>query len=114
MAPEVGFGAVFPCISLQLSSLHLSNQANSVTTRANSFTAVCWQICWHSIVVSFPTEHCSIEWFGLSTGGASERQSGNHSSPEHRKPPSKDRSPSRDRDLTCDPPATALLWWLCG
>jgi hypothetical protein len=38
LAPEVGFGAVFPCISPELSSLHPSNQANSVTTSTNSFT----------------------------------------------------------------------------
>src|ERR1700730_3151677 len=37
VAPNVGFGAVFPCILLHSSSLQLSNQANSVTTRANSF-----------------------------------------------------------------------------
>jgi hypothetical protein len=30
MAPEVGFGAVFPYIWPQLSSLHLSNQADSL------------------------------------------------------------------------------------
>jgi hypothetical protein len=47
IAPEVGFGAVFPCISLHWSSLHLSNQANSSNTRASFFTAFCWQFCWH-------------------------------------------------------------------
>jgi hypothetical protein len=46
VAPAVGFGGSFPCILLQLSSLYLSNQANSATTCAESFTAVCWQFCW--------------------------------------------------------------------
>jgi len=46
MAPEVGFGRVFPRICLELSTLHESNQADSVTTRAASFIAICWQFCW--------------------------------------------------------------------
>jgi hypothetical protein len=44
LAPEVGFGASFSCICPQLSSLHLSNQADSVTTGVSSFTAFCWQL----------------------------------------------------------------------
>jgi len=47
MAPKVGCGAVFPYILPHSSSLHLSYQANSLTTSANSFTAVCWQFCRH-------------------------------------------------------------------
>jgi len=46
MAPEVGFGALFPCIFPESNRLHVSNQANSATTRAYSFTAICWQFCW--------------------------------------------------------------------
>jgi len=34
MAPEVGFGAVFPCILTQLGSLDPSNQANSAPNSA--------------------------------------------------------------------------------
>jgi hypothetical protein len=43
-APGVGFGAVFPCILLHSSSLHLGNQTDSRITSAYSFIAVCWQL----------------------------------------------------------------------
>ena len=37
MAPEVGFGATFPCCSASLSTVYLANQANSRTARASYF-----------------------------------------------------------------------------
>ena len=65
-APEVGFGGVFPCISQQLSSLYLSNQADSRTTRASFFTAVCWQFCWQSHHLADATSFAHCQNFSVA------------------------------------------------
>jgi len=46
VAPEVGFGGSFPCIDAIETQFTWGNQANSSTTRASFFTAICWQFCW--------------------------------------------------------------------
>ena len=49
--PAVGFGGFFPCNWCELSRFCLGNQANSATARAYVFTAICWQFCWHAIII---------------------------------------------------------------
>jgi hypothetical protein len=47
LASAVGFGGSFPYICCDSNGFYLGNQANSSTTRASFFNAVCWQFCWH-------------------------------------------------------------------
>ena len=60
LAPEVGFGRVFPCIWLQLSRLHVSNQAYCAITPTDSLTAVCWQFCWQWKTIECGFEPCRV------------------------------------------------------
>jgi len=57
MAPAVGFGASFPLFQRDLSAFYLGNQSNSATTRTDSSTAVCWQICWHLLPSIHAVKH---------------------------------------------------------